>query len=128
MKTAIVLQLGLGAIVHALRATSRQASFQDQCSNFNPATAGLSNATVTDHAFIAAGSSINLTGNDAACGQTSQIAAVDLCRVALQISTTNRSGVVAEVWLPEKWNGRLVTTGNGGLGGCQSWILLPSKG
>lgn len=123
MKTAVLLHLGLGAIARASQVTSRQASFQDQCSTFDPASAGVANATVTDHAFIPSGSSINLTGNDPACAQTSQVVPVNLCRVALQISTTNRSGVVAEVWLPENWNGRLVTTGNGGLGGCQSWTL-----
>ncbi|KAF3769552.1 hypothetical protein M406DRAFT_58845 [Cryphonectria parasitica EP155] len=93
-------------------------------SQFDPDTAGIANATVTNHAFIGAGTSITLTGNDASCAQTSQTVPVDLCRVSLQISTSNRSGVVAEVWLPEDWNGRLVTTGNGGLGGCIDYASI----
>lgn len=114
---AIFAQLGLGVLASDL--TSRQASFQNQCSNFNPANAGIANATVTNHAFVASGTDLNLTGNDV-CGQTTQSVPVDLCRVSMQISTSNRSGVVAEVWMPEKWNGRLLTTGNGGLAGCMS--------
>lgn len=114
---AVFAQLGLGALASDL--ASRQDNFQNQCSSFNPANAGIANATVTNHAFVASGTNLNLTGNDV-CGQTSQTVPVDLCRVSLQISTSNRSGVVAEVWMPEKWNGRLLTTGNGGLAGCRS--------
>lgn len=113
---AIFAQLGLGA--WASEMVPRQGSFQDQCLGFNPANADIANASITNHAFVAAGTSLNLTGNDV-CGQTSQTVPVDLCRVSLQIATTNRSGVVAEVWLPQGWNGRLVTAGNGGLAGCQ---------
>lgn len=112
---AIFAQLGFGALTSGL--ASRQENFQNQCSNFNPADAGIANATVTNHAFVASGTNLSLTGNDI-CGQTSQIVQVDLCRVSLQIATSNRSGVVAEVWMPDKWNGRLLTTGNGGLAGC----------
>jgi hypothetical protein len=43
---------------------------------------------------------------------------VDLCRVALNISTSGRSGVVFEGWLPEGWSGRFLATGNGGIDGC----------
>lgn len=113
---AMSAQLGLGTS-WASHLAPRQNNFQDQCSRFNPADAGIANATVTNHAFIAGGTSLNLTGNDI-CGQTSQAVPVDLCRVSLQISTSNRSGVVAEVWMPQNWNGRIVTTGNGGLAGC----------
>lgn len=101
-------------------ASSNNSTFQDQCDAFDPAAAGIANAMVTSRAFVASNTTVDLKGNDAACGQAGQLVPVDLCRVALQIATTNRSGVVAEVWLPADWNGRLVTTGNGGLGGCES--------
>lgn len=91
-------------------------TFQDQCAQFQPAIA---NATVTNRAFVAAGSTIDLPGTDPSCGQTNQTVTADLCRVSLQIATSARSGVVVEVWLPAQWNGRLVTTGNGGLNGCE---------
>ncbi|KAL2280137.1 hypothetical protein FJTKL_12750 [Diaporthe vaccinii] len=94
------------------------ATFQEQCTLFDPTSVGITNATVTEHAFINSGTNLSLPDNDPSCGTKSQVVPVDLCRVALQIATSERSGVVAEIWLPESWNGRLVTTGNGGLGGC----------
>lgn len=96
------------------------ATFQEQCMSFDPTSVGITNATVTEHAFINSGTNLSLPDNDPSCGTKSQVVPVDLCRVALQIATSERSGVVAEIWLPESWNGRLVTTGNGGLGGCGS--------
>lgn len=102
---------------------SAPASFQEQCTSFDPTSVGITNATVTEHAFIESGTNLSLPDNDPSCGSKSQVVPVDLCRVALQIATSGTSGVVAEIWLPESWNGRLVTTGNGGLGGCESALL-----
>lgn len=138
---ALLLPLGLGAALASTSSSSQpeavlpltepqqqarsstsassNSNFQDQCNGFDPAAAGIANATVTSRTFVASNTTVDLKGNDAACGQAGQLVPVDLCRVALQIATTNRSGVVAEVWLPVDWNGRLVTTGNGGLGGCE---------
>lgn len=111
----VLATFGLGA-----GCTPALASFQEQCTSFDPTSVGITNATVTEHAFIKSGTNLSLPDNDASCGTKSQVVPVDLCRVALQIATSERSGVVAEIWLPETWNGRLVTTGNGGLGGCGS--------
>lgn len=100
-----------------------QATFQQSCMSFDPASVGITNATVTEHAFIQSGTNLSLPDNDASCGSKSQVVPVDLCRVAVQITTSESSGVVVEIWLPESWNGRLVTTGNGGLGGCESALF-----
>lgn len=97
-----------------------QATFQQQCMSFDAASIGITNATVTEHAYIKSGTNLSLPYNDPSCGGTSQLVLTDLCRVALQIATSETSGVVAEIWLPQSWNGRLVTTGNGGLGGCEN--------
>jgi feruloyl esterase len=43
---------------------------------------------------------------------------VGVCRLNLRVETTEQSEVYMEVWLPEHWEGRLLTTGNGGLAGC----------
>lgn len=43
---------------------------------------------------------------------------VGVCRLHLRVETTSTSEVHIEVWLPENWTGRLLTTGNGGLAGC----------
>lgn len=98
-------------------------TFQQQCTSFDPASVGIANSTVTEHAFIESGTNLSLPDNDASCGSKSQVVPVDLCRVAVQITTSESSGVVAEIWLPESWNGRLLTTGNGGLGGCESALF-----
>lgn len=95
------------------------ATFQEQCMSFDPTSVGITNATVTEHGFVKAGTNLSLPDNDPSCSSYSQVVPVDLCRVALQVETSERSGVVAEIWLPESWNGRLITTGNGGLGGCE---------
>jgi feruloyl esterase len=38
------------------------------------------------------------------------------CRVQASVSTSADSIVTFEVWIPERWNGKLVVTGNGGYG------------
>lgn len=53
--------------------------------------------------------------------------AVDLCRVALSISTSNRSGITFEIWLPAKWSGRFLATGNGGIDGCLFYQSLKPR-
>jgi feruloyl esterase len=38
------------------------------------------------------------------------------CRVQASVQTSADSTVTFEVWIPERWNGKLVVTGNGGYG------------
>lgn len=123
--TAVSAQLWLGALASQPVSPRQAGSFQDQCKSFDPTDAGVANATVTNHDFVAAGTNLTLPGNEL-CGLSSQTVPVDLCRVSLHIATSNRSGVVAEIWMPLNWNGRLVTTGNGGLSGCQFFEQTPS--
>ncbi|ORY11693.1 ferulic acid esterase [Clohesyomyces aquaticus] len=47
---------------------------------------------------------------------------VNICRLALNVTTSNSSSTLVETWLPEKWSGRFLATGTGGLSGC---ILYP---
>jgi feruloyl esterase len=52
---------------------------------------------------------------------------VGVCRLNLRVETSESSEIYAEVWLPENWEGRVLTTGNGGLAGCRliiSWRQL----
>lgn len=106
--------------------TSASAAFQQQCTSFDPSSVGLANATVTEHVYVESGTNLSLPDNDPSCNSKSQVVPVNLCRVALQIATSGSSGVVTEIWLPENWNGRLVTAGNGGLGGCKA-VVFPSQ-
>lgn len=91
--------------------------FRTTCSTFEP-TRYVANATVTAHEYVAAGTTLLFPGNDPSCARPNQTVSVDLCRVALNLTTSSRSGVVFEGWLPEKWSGRLLVTGNGGIDGC----------
>jgi feruloyl esterase len=43
----------------------------------------------------------------------------NICRVVANVSTSDRSGVLMEAWLPLNWTGRFLGTGNGGLNGCK---------
>jgi feruloyl esterase len=43
------------------------------------------------------------------------------CRVQASVSTSVDSLVNFEVWIPERWNGKLVVTGNGGYGNVPSY-------
>ncbi|KIK51775.1 hypothetical protein GYMLUDRAFT_50335 [Collybiopsis luxurians FD-317 M1] len=45
----------------------------------------------------------------------SQVALVEMCRVALNVSMLDQSGFTMEAWLPQNWTGRFLSTGNGGI-------------
>ncbi|KAK5136816.1 hypothetical protein LTR08_002112 [Meristemomyces frigidus] len=90
-----------------------------------------SDLTVTPYICqaYAAGDTITVTGGqaDVACG-TTEVAPVDLCRVTLEITTSFASATFMEVWLPNgnstSWNGRTLSTDNGGLSGCVAYDQL----
>ncbi|KAI0858210.1 feruloyl esterase B [Xylaria cubensis] len=90
-------------------------SFETQCLNFKPQ---VQNATLNHLEFVPAGTTLAFPDNDPSCARPSQPVIVDLCRIALSVPTSQRSGFIYELWLPESWNGRTMATGNGGLDGC----------
>ncbi|KAK7422458.1 hypothetical protein QQZ08_009510 [Neonectria magnoliae] len=92
-------------------------SFRQQCLSF-PKSLNIANATATESEFVAANTTLEFPNADASCSRPSQQVSTDLCRVTLQFATSPRSGIKVEVWLPEEWSGRFLSTGNGGLGGC----------
>ncbi len=92
-------------------------SFQTACLNFEPLNY-VSNAVVNVHEFVIAGTNLQFPNNDPSCGTSNQTVSVDICRIALNISTSNRSGIIFESWLPRDWTGRFLATGNGGIDGC----------
>lgn len=74
----------------------------------------------------AANSTITITGGqaDATCG-SSIVPEVDVCRVVLTVATSEESETYMEVWLPEgdgQWNGRTMSTDNGGVNGCVHFV------
>ncbi|KAH7398584.1 feruloyl esterase-like protein B [Pyrenochaeta sp. MPI-SDFR-AT-0127] len=78
----------------------------------------LSNSTVHFSEFIAAGTNLSLPENSPTCGRPFMLVTADICRIALAVSTSERSGFTMEAWLPSNWTGRFLSTGNGGLSGC----------
>ncbi|KAF2200641.1 tannase and feruloyl esterase [Delitschia confertaspora ATCC 74209] len=94
--------------------------FQSICSSI-ASKLKIANATVYFSQFMEAGTNLSLADQDASCGsneQPFQIISADACRVALYVTTSNRSGIHMEAWLPKNWTGRFLSTGNGGLEGC----------
>lgn len=47
-----------------------------------------------------------------------------MCRVAMYVTTSYRSGITLEAWLPTNWTGRFLSTGNGGVSGCIQYADL----
>ncbi|KAJ9618301.1 tannase protein [Taxawa tesnikishii (nom. ined.)] len=80
----------------------------------------LPNVTVNIVDYVTAGTNLTFSqaGNLSTCNRPSQVVSVDLCRVAMNVATSSRSGITLEAWLPTNWTGRFLSTGNGGLNGC----------
>ncbi|KAE8155253.1 Tannase/feruloyl esterase [Aspergillus avenaceus] len=113
MKASLWLTLG----VNISLALTARVDFQASCQAFSPDTrAASAHRELTE--YVPAGTSLSLPYNDATCARPNQVVPVDLCRVALYVETSNRSGVTTELWLPRNWTGRFLGTGNGGIDGC----------
>lgn len=94
-------------------------SFQAQCESFK-AKIKVPNANVHSVTYVPAGVNISLADNPSVCGGdedpiTSTFA---FCRIALNVTTSSKSQIFMEAWLPSNYSGRFLSTGNGGLGGC----------
>jgi feruloyl esterase len=105
--------------------------FQTRCKSLGNSlnVKGYNNITVTRAQYLTKNTTLDQTseGVNATC-QVLGIPPmpVNLCRLALHIPTSDSSGIVEEVWLPEEWSGRFLSTGNGGLGGCK-FTFIPTK-
>lgn len=77
--------------------------------------------TVNVAQFVAAGTNLSLPeqGTGAAsCGNTAQLVYVDLCRIAANVATSNRSEITLEAWLPSNWLVRCF------LEGLKTWLTV----
>ncbi|KAJ9156239.1 Carboxylic ester hydrolase [Pleurostoma richardsiae] len=104
------------ALTSLLAAVTCQ-TFDQTCATIGESIA-IPNATVWFSEYIAGGTNITFPDNDPSCTRPSQVVDVDICRIALQVDTSARSNISMEVWLPQNWTGRFLSTGNGGTGGC----------
>lgn len=105
------------ALVSCLLFSLSQATFEQDCALL-PSKLKLKNATVWFSEFVPAGTNITFPHNNITCARPGQVVDVDICRVALYVATSNRSGITMESWLPRNWTGRFLSTGNGGISGC----------
>ncbi|ESK83868.1 feruloyl esterase b precursor [Moniliophthora roreri MCA 2997] len=93
--------------------------FDSACSTIGAQVASIQNASLVLTESVPAGTTLTtFPVFDASCGSKSQVVSTDICRVALNFTTSETSGIYMESWLPRNWTGRFLSTGNGGLGGC----------
>jgi feruloyl esterase len=92
-------------------------SFESKCAAL-PKTLKLANTTVWFSQVVKAGTNLTFPDNDPSCTRPAQVIPADICRVAMRVTTSNRSEISMEAWLPSNWTGRFLSTGNGGLSGC----------
>ncbi|KAI1176116.1 feruloyl esterase B [Nemania sp. FL0916] len=109
-----------------LTSPTNASTFKQKCHSFSPST-HLSHPHPSSHPivvnrleYVPANTTLTFPDNDPSCNRASQLVAADICRVALFVPTSERSGLHFEGWFPdpEMWNGRTLATGNGGLDGC----------
>jgi hypothetical protein len=105
--------------------TVPEEDFRTECLKFEPKFA---NAKVELIEHLVQGSSAALPYRDQTCGGPGSSAKLvqDVCRVALRIDTSERSGIHFEAWFPKDYSGRILATGNGGLNGCM-FLVVPDK-
>ena len=90
-----------------------------ECANLSGIIIAL-NTTITSSWYLPAGS--NFTGTSVESSyNTPQSNLPELCRVQFSIKTSANSNAIAEVWLPEGWNGRFLAVGNGGFAGAVNY-------
>lgn len=111
--STLLLLAGVGQTVLAAQDT-----FQSQCQQF-PSKIHLQDVTVNFAQYIPAGTNLSLADAPPSCGEAYQAVSADVCRVAMAVATSNSSEITLEAWFPRDYNGRFVSTGNGGLSGCK---------
>jgi feruloyl esterase len=96
--------------------------------NCTKAAVAIPDAEIVSADFYANGEAIRLDLVPS-CGGPDFIANVtaDVCRVVVNVPTSDFSVVRVEAWLPaaeDAWNGRFLATGNGGIGGCIDYSTM----
>jgi feruloyl esterase len=103
-------------------ALARQDAFEAKCHSFANKI-HLPNVHVNFASYVPGGTNLTLADNPSSCGATSQSVSADVCRVAMAVATSNSSEITLEAWFPRNYTGRFLSTGNGGLSGCECPIL-----
>lgn len=77
-----------------------------------------SNSRVDFAEFVEEGRNLSIPASHETCGAFADVVGFEFCRIGLTTTTGSTGSVASEVWLPTLWTGRVLTVGNGGLGGC----------
>ena len=96
------------------------ADFNSKCADL-ASSLEIEGGVVHTAEFVAKGTNFSAPVYDPTCAAAGQIIQADMCRVALYVATSERSGYNMEAWLPSNWTGRFLSVGNGGLNVCISF-------
>ncbi|KUJ09331.1 tannase and feruloyl esterase [Mollisia scopiformis] len=114
-------------LAYAFTATTLENSttdFQSRCLSFQPLNF-ISNASIRVQEYVPAGTVITEAHHEPDClTEASQTVSVNMCRIAMNITTSPSSFIVFEAWFPDAYNDRLFTVGTSGMGGCIRYIDL----
>ncbi|EXA35586.1 feruloyl esterase [Fusarium oxysporum f. sp. pisi HDV247] len=113
MRPTFLLFSGLGACA----AAGKGDDFAAKCAGFK-SSLKLPNTKVWFTEHVPAGKNITFPDNHPTCTPKSTITDVEICRVAMFVTTGPKSNLTLEAWLPSNWTGRFLSTGNGGMAGC----------
>ncbi|CRG84502.1 feruloyl esterase, putative [Talaromyces islandicus] len=109
--------LGFGSVARA------EDAFVTKCLGFGDRI-DLPHVTVNFASYVPGGTNLSLADNPPSCGESSQQILTDTCRVAMAVTTSNRSQITLEAWFPRNYTGRFLSTGNGGISGCIQYYDL----
>ncbi|KAJ0417825.1 putative feruloyl esterase B-2 [Aspergillus carlsbadensis] len=117
------LRLLLPALTLGTAAFAQNDKFQARCENFANEI-DIPHVKVNFANYLPGGTNLSLVDNDPSCGAAYQGVTADTCRIAMAVATSNSSEITLEAWFPREYNGRFLSTGNGGLSGCIQYYDL----
>ncbi|KAJ5226094.1 hypothetical protein N7468_007319 [Penicillium chermesinum] len=103
-----------------------QDAFQSKCVQFGNQI-NLPHVSVNFAEYVPGGTNLSLSDNAPSCNAQNgayQNVTADLCRITMAVETSNSSQITLEAWFPREYNGRFLSTGNGGLSGCIQYYDL----
>jgi feruloyl esterase len=122
MRFSLLLAVGATAAhAYAHGEVDKRGSFQAKCESFAHKLK-IQDATIHSVTHVPAGTNISMSNVPAVCAGNadSTSSTFEFCRVSLNVTTSPKSQIFMEAWLPSNYSGRFLSTGNGGLGGCMS--------